>query len=85
MAQEYIIGRTERVRELKALLQEKHALYLSAFFCSGKTLLLDQLAKALDGITGRTFLMRLRRRQTVRSSLTVCICWMIELPSLLLP
>lgn len=50
MAQEYIIGRTERVRELKTLLQEKHALYLSAFFCSGKTLLLDQLAKALDGV-----------------------------------
>ena len=49
MAQGYIVGRTECVRELKTLLQEKHAVYLSAFFCSGKTLLLDQLAKALDG------------------------------------
>ena len=47
MANNYIIGRTERVRELKALLQQKQAVYLSAFFYAGKTVLLDQLAKAL--------------------------------------
>ena len=49
MPQNDIIGRTERVRELKALLQERQAVYLSAFFCAGKTVLLDQLAKSLDG------------------------------------
>ena len=49
MANNYIIGRTERVRELKALLQQKRAVYLSAFFYAGKTVLLDQLAKALEG------------------------------------
>ena len=49
MANNYIIGRTERVRELKALLQQKQAVYLSAFFYAGKTVLLDQLAKALEG------------------------------------
>lgn len=49
MARDYIIGRTERVRELKALLQHKRAVYLPAFFYAGKTILLDQLAKALEG------------------------------------
>ena len=49
MANNYIIGRTERVRELKALLQQKQAVYLSAFFYAGKSVLLDQLAKALEG------------------------------------
>ncbi|MBQ8963748.1 MAG: hypothetical protein IJ089_08110 [Clostridia bacterium] len=44
-----IIGRTERVRKLKALLQEKQVVYLSAFYCAGKTVLLDQLAKSLEG------------------------------------
>ena len=50
MANNYIIGRTERVRELKALLQQKRAVYLSAFFYAGKTVLLDQLAKALEAV-----------------------------------
>ena len=49
MARNAIIGRTERVRELKALLQEKQAVYLSAFFCAGKTELMNQLAKSLEG------------------------------------
>lgn len=49
MARDYIIGRTERVRELKALLRHKRAVYLPAFFYAGKTILLDQLAKALEG------------------------------------
>jgi len=53
MANNYIIGRTERVRELKALLQQKQAVYLSAFFYAGKTVLLDQLAKALEGTVFR--------------------------------
>lgn len=49
MAQEHIIGRTGRVRALKKLLQEKRVLYLSAFFGAGKTVLLNQLAQALEG------------------------------------
>ena len=49
MAREHIIGRTGRVRELKSLLREKQVLYLSSFFCTGKTVLLNQLAQALDG------------------------------------
>ena len=49
MARDYIIGRTERVRELKALLRHKRVVYLPAFFYAGKTILLDQLAKALEG------------------------------------
>ena len=48
MARNTIIGRTARVRELKALLQQKRAVYLSAFFYAGKTVMLDQLAKALE-------------------------------------
>lgn len=48
MAQDYIIRRTEKLRALKALLEEKHILYISAFFYSGKTVLLDQLEKRLD-------------------------------------
>jgi hypothetical protein len=49
MANNYIIGRTERVRELKALLQQKRVVYFSAFFYAGKSVLMDQLAKALEG------------------------------------
>jgi hypothetical protein len=49
MAGSIIIGRTERVRKLKALLKKKQVVYLSAFFCAGKTELLNQLAKSLDG------------------------------------
>ena len=49
MARNTIIGRTERIRELKALLKEKRAVYLSAFFYAGKTELLNQLAKSLEG------------------------------------
>ncbi|MBQ6325686.1 MAG: hypothetical protein IJI26_06435 [Clostridia bacterium] len=49
MAINTIIGRTERIRKLKALLQEKRAVYLSAFFYAGKTELLNQLAKSLEG------------------------------------
>lgn len=49
MAQEHIIGRTGRVRALKKLLREKRVLYLSAFFGAGKTVLLNQLAQALEG------------------------------------
>ena len=46
---DHIIRRTERVRELRELLGQKRALYLSAFFYAGKTVLLDQLAEALEG------------------------------------
>ena len=43
MAQPPIIRRTEKLRTLTALLQERGTVYLSAFFYSGKTVLLDQL------------------------------------------
>ena len=43
MAQPPIIRRTEKVRELIALLKERKIVYVSAFFYSGKTILLDQL------------------------------------------
>ena len=49
LAQSHIIGRTERVKALKRLLQENRILYLSSFFWSGKTVLLDQLARRLPG------------------------------------
>ena len=47
MAKEHILHRSERIRTLKGLLKEKRIIYLSAFFYSGKTVLLDQLATAL--------------------------------------
>ncbi|MDO5118358.1 MAG: hypothetical protein Q4D34_07720, partial [Eggerthellaceae bacterium] len=49
MTQSCVIGRTKRVSAMKDLLEEKQVLYLSAFFCAGKTVLLDQLAQALKG------------------------------------
>lgn len=48
MAKEHILHRSERIRTLKGLLREKRIIYLSAFFYSGKTVLLDQLATALS-------------------------------------
>ncbi len=49
MAQPPIIRRTEKLRRLTALLKERRAVYLSAFFYSGKTVLLDQLCDAWTG------------------------------------
>ena len=49
MAQPPIIRRTEKLREVTALLKDRRIVYLSAFFCSGKTVLLDQLCDAWEG------------------------------------
>ena len=46
MAQPPIIRRTEKLRKLTALLTERRMVYLSSFFYSGKTVLLDQLCEA---------------------------------------
>lgn len=49
MAQPPIIRRTEKLRRLTALLKERRAAYLSAFFYSGKSVLLDQLCDVWIG------------------------------------
>ena len=45
MAQLPIIRRTEKLREITALLKNRKIVYLSAFFYSGKTILIDQLCE----------------------------------------
>lgn len=49
MAKPPIIRRTEKLRRLTALLKERRVVYLSAFFYSGKTMLIDQLCDAWNG------------------------------------
>ena len=49
MAQPPIIRRTEKLRTLTALLQERRTVFLSAFFYSGKSILLDQLCDSWSG------------------------------------
>ena len=49
MAQAHLIGRSEKVKHLRELLSEHQIVYLSSFFYSGKTVLLDQLADSLTG------------------------------------
>ena len=49
MAHMPIIRRTEKLRKLTALLKEHGIVYLSAFFYSGKTVLLNQLCDSWDG------------------------------------
>lgn len=50
MSQPSIIRRTDKIRQLKELLKKQRIIYLSSFFYSGKTTLLNQLA---DDPTGR--------------------------------
>lgn len=49
MAQLPIVRRTEKLRDITALLKSRKAVYLSAFFYSGKTILIDQLCKSWEG------------------------------------
>ena len=49
MAQLPIVRRTEKLREITALLKGRKIVYLSAFFYSGKTVLMDQLCDSWDG------------------------------------
>ncbi len=49
MAYPPIIRRTEKIRELTALLKKRRIVYISAFFYSGKTILLSQLTEAWNG------------------------------------
>ena len=49
MAQAHLIGRPEKVKHLRELLSDHQIVYLSSFFYSGKTVLLDQLADSLTG------------------------------------
>ena len=49
MAQLPIVRRTEKLREMTALLKNRKIVYLSAFFYSGKTILMDQLCRSWDG------------------------------------
>ena len=49
MAQLPIIRRTEKLRELIALIRDRRIVFVSAFFYSGKTILLEQLCGAWDG------------------------------------
>ena len=49
MAQLPIVRRTEKIREMTALLKSGKTVFLSAFFYSGKTVLLNQLCEAWDG------------------------------------
>lgn len=53
MANGHIIYRAEQVRWLKKLLREKRIVYLSCFFYSGKTVLLNQLSQSLKGSAQR--------------------------------
>ena len=67
MAQPPIIRRTEKVREVTSLLREGKTVYLSAFFYSGKTVLLDQLCETWNGetlrfLSGRDDWTEFRRR-----------------------
>ncbi|MBQ8108581.1 MAG: hypothetical protein IJ124_00265 [Clostridia bacterium] len=47
MAQAHIIRRSGRIQKLKAMLAEYRIVYISCFFYSGKTVLLNQLADSL--------------------------------------
>ena len=49
MANQPMIRRTGKLQALKALLKERRGVYLSAFFYSGKTVLLNQLCQAWEG------------------------------------
>ena len=49
MAQLPIIRRTEKLRELIALIRDRRIVFVSAFFYSGQTILLEQLCGAWDG------------------------------------
>ncbi len=49
MARLPMIRRTEKIRALTALLKEKQIVYLSSFFYSGKTVLLNQLCESWEG------------------------------------
>ncbi len=49
MGQLPIVRRTEKLREITALLKSRKAVYLSAFFYSGKTILMDQLCASWEG------------------------------------
>lgn len=49
MAQLPIVRRTEKLRDITALLKSRKIVYLSAFFYSGKTVLMDQLCESWDG------------------------------------
>ena len=49
MDSRHLIGRTEKVRQLRETLLAKRIVYLSAFFYGGKTMLMDQLAARWTG------------------------------------
>ena len=49
MRHPHIIRRTEKLRQIRALLEEGRVVCLSSFFYSGKTALMNQLAEALEG------------------------------------
>lgn len=49
MNQPPIIRRTEKLRALADLIRQRRVVYLSSFFYSGKTVLLDQLCDAWEG------------------------------------
>ena len=49
MAQQPIIRRTEKLHTLTGLLKQRRAVYVSAFFYSGKSVLLDQLCASWSG------------------------------------
>ncbi|MBR2823218.1 MAG: hypothetical protein IKE24_06015 [Clostridia bacterium] len=49
MAQLPVVRRTEKLREITAILKSERTVFLSAFFYSGKTVLLDQLCASWGG------------------------------------
>ena len=49
MVQPPIIRRTEKLRELTSLINDRRIVFVSAFFYSGKTVLLEQLCHAWNG------------------------------------
>ena len=49
MVQAHLVGRPEKVKHLRELLNDHQIVYLSSFFYSGKTVLLDQLADSMTG------------------------------------
>ena len=49
MTQLPIVRRTEKLQKMVALLRDRKTVYLSAFFYSGKTILLDQLCETWNG------------------------------------
>lgn len=53
MSRPPLIRRTEKLRELIALLKQRKIVYISAFFYGGKTVLLNQLCEAWNGNTLR--------------------------------